>query len=76
VSGRFQPNASPLRLAATGAGAIVAGVVFANAPRFFPQFGDNALIDSAAFIGGALMVAPGVLAVVFAVVLGVMNWRR
>lgn len=76
MSGRFQPNASPLRLAVTGAVAIAAGVVFANAPHFFPQFGDNELIDSAAFIGGALMVFPGVLAVIFAIVIAVTNARR
>jgi hypothetical protein len=76
VPGPFQPTYSPLRLGLTGAAAIVAGVVFANAPRFFPQFGDSPLIDSAALIGGVLMALPGALALVFAVVMGIANARR
>jgi hypothetical protein len=76
VPGPFQPTYSPLRLGLTGAALIVAGVVFAKAPGFFPQFGDSPLIDSAALIGGVLMGLPGVLAVVFAIVIGVANARH
>lgn len=76
MSGPFQPTSSPLRLGLTGLAAIGAGVAFAYAPRLFPQFGDSPLIDSAAFIGGALMVLPGALAVVFAIVMGIANARR
>jgi hypothetical protein len=76
VPAPFQPTYSPLRLGLTGAAAVVGGVVFANAPRFFPQFGDSPLIDSAALIGGGLIAAPGALAVVFAVVMGIAEARR
>jgi hypothetical protein len=76
VPGPFQPTSSHLRLGLTGAAAIVAGVVIAYAPSFFPQFGDSPLIDSAALIGGVLMGLPGVLAVVFAIIMGVANARR
>jgi hypothetical protein len=76
VPGPFQPTYSPLRLGFTGAALIAAGVIIAKAPGFFPQFGDSALIDSAALIGGVLMGLPGVLAVVFAIVIGIANARR
>ncbi|HEX3919278.1 MAG TPA: hypothetical protein VHW60_18220 [Caulobacteraceae bacterium] len=75
MAGRFQPNASPVRLGVIGALCLIGGVAMANAPRLFPQF-DNPLIDSAALTAGVLIGLAGALTVVLAVVIGIANARR
>jgi hypothetical protein len=75
VAGRFQPNASPVRLGVMGALCLIGGIALANAPRLAPQF-DNPLIDSAALIAGVLIGLAGALTLVVAVVIGVASAPR